>query len=84
MTVLKGESLINDAAALTLFTFAVATVTGAHLFIEGRFLFFMYSAIAGTLVGIVIRHFFVNRRAAGGPTPRSSPCSRCWCRSPPT
>lgn len=60
MTVLKGESLINDAAALTLFTFAVATVTGAHLFIEGRFLFFMYSAIAGTLVGIVLG-FFVNR-----------------------
>jgi CPA1 family monovalent cation:H+ antiporter len=60
MTVLKGESLINDAAALTLFTFAVATVTGAHLFIEGQFLFFIYSAFVGTLVGIVIG-FVVNR-----------------------
>ena len=36
MTVLKGESLINDAAALTFFTFATASVAGTHLFIELR------------------------------------------------
>lgn len=54
MTVLKGESLINDAAALTLFTFAVATVTGTHLFIENRFLFFVYSAVVGIVVGLMI------------------------------
>jgi CPA1 family monovalent cation:H+ antiporter len=54
MTVLKGESLINDAAALTLFTFAVSTVTGTHLFIENRFLFFIYSAVIGIAVGLMI------------------------------
>jgi len=54
MTVLKGESLINDAAALTLFTFAVATVTGTHLFIENRYLFFIYSAVVGVVVGLLI------------------------------
>jgi len=54
MTVLKGESLINDAAALTLFTFATATVTGTHLFIENRFLFFIYSAVVGVVVGLLI------------------------------
>jgi len=54
MTVLKGESLINDAAALTLFTFAAATVTGTHLFIENRYLFFIYSAVVGTVVGLII------------------------------
>jgi len=54
MTVLKGESLINDAAALTLFTFAVATVTGTHLFIENRILFFIYSAVVGVVVGLAI------------------------------
>ena len=54
MTVLKGESLINDAAALTLFTFAVATVTGTHLFIENRILFFIYSAVVGVVVGLMI------------------------------
>jgi CPA1 family monovalent cation:H+ antiporter len=53
MTVLKGESLINDAAALTLFAFATATVTGTHLFIDNRFLFFGYAAIVGILIGIV-------------------------------
>lgn len=54
MTVLKGESLINDAAALTLFTFAAATVTGTHLFIDNRYLFFIYSAVVGVVVGLMI------------------------------
>ena len=38
MTVLKGESLINDAAALTLFTFAAASVTGTQLAIPNLLL----------------------------------------------
>ncbi len=54
MTVLKGESLINDAAALTLFAFATATITGTHLLIENRILFFLYSAVVGILVGVAI------------------------------
>lgn len=54
MTVLKGESLINDAAALTLFTFAVAAVSGTHLFISNIFLYLLYSAFAGVVVGAII------------------------------
>lgn len=54
MTVLKGESLINDAAALTLFAFATATVTGRHLFIDNGFLYFVYAVIVGIVVGVVI------------------------------
>lgn len=54
MTVLKGESLINDAAALTLFTFAVAAVAGTKLFIPNIFLYLLYSAVAGVIVGVVI------------------------------
>jgi CPA1 family monovalent cation:H+ antiporter len=54
MTVLKGESLINDAAALTLFAFAAATVTGRHLFIDNGFLYFIYAVIVGIVIGIVI------------------------------
>ena len=54
MTVLKGESLINDAAALTLFTFAVASVTGTHLAIDNLFLFLGYAAVVGIVVGLVI------------------------------
>ncbi len=54
MTVLKGESLINDAAALTLFAFATATVTGKHLFIENGFLYFVYAVAVGIVIGMLI------------------------------
>lgn len=54
MTVLKGESLINDAAALTLFTFATATLTGRHLFIDNGFLYFIYAVVVGIVIGMVI------------------------------
>ena len=54
MTVLKGESLINDAAALTFFTFATAGVAGTHLFIPNIVLYLLYSAIAGFVVGLVL------------------------------
>lgn len=54
MTVLKGESLINDAAALTFFTFATASVAGTHLFISNVVLYLLYSAIAGFVLGLVV------------------------------
>jgi NhaP-type Na+/H+ or K+/H+ antiporter len=54
MTVLKGESLINDAAALTFFTFATATVAGTHLFIPNIVLYLLYSAIVGFVLGLII------------------------------
>jgi CPA1 family monovalent cation:H+ antiporter len=56
MTVLKGESLINDAAALTLFTVAVAAVAGTHTFIASTPLYFLYAALLGIVVGMVIGH----------------------------
>ena len=56
MTVLKGESLINDAAALTLFTVAVATAAGTHAFISSTPLYFIYAAIVGIVVGMIIGH----------------------------
>jgi len=52
LTLLTGESLVNDAAALTLFTVAVASVTGAHSFIDGPILLFLYGAGVGTAVGV--------------------------------
>jgi CPA1 family monovalent cation:H+ antiporter len=54
MTVLKGESLINDAAALTFFTFATASVAGTHLFIPNLVLYLLYSAIVGFVLGLVL------------------------------
>jgi CPA1 family monovalent cation:H+ antiporter len=54
MTVLKGESLINDAAALTFFTFATASVAGTHLFIPNVVLYLLYSAVVGFVLGLIV------------------------------
>ena len=54
MAILTGESLINDAAALTLFSIAVAQVAGTHTFIDNPLLLFGYSAVLGPLVGAAL------------------------------
>ncbi|ORA39821.1 cation:proton antiporter [Mycobacterium aquaticum] len=66
MAILTGESLINDAAALTLFTIAVAQVAGTHTFIEDPFLLFAFSALVGPLVGALLGYvtLWIRRRLA--------------------
>ncbi len=54
MAILTGESLINDAAALSLFSIAVAQVAGTHTFIENPLLLFGYSAVVGPVVGAAL------------------------------
>jgi len=54
MTVLKGESLINDAAALTLFSLTTAAVTGVHLATDNVVLFFLYRAVVGAGFGVIL------------------------------
>jgi len=54
MAILTGESLINDAAALALFSIAVAQVAGTHVFIGNPLLLFGYSAVLGPLVGVAL------------------------------
>ncbi|MGH6616442.1 cation:proton antiporter [Sphingomonas sp.] len=54
MTILKGESLINDAAALTLFSATAAAATGRHTLIGNGALYFLYTAVAGLIIGIVL------------------------------
>ena len=54
MAILTGESLINDAAALTLFLVAVAQVAGTHTFIDNPALLFAYSAVVGPAVGAAL------------------------------
>ncbi|SEQ13121.1 sodium/proton antiporter, CPA1 family [Devosia sp. YR412] len=69
MTVLKGESLINDAAALTLFTVAVASAAGRHAFIDNTALYFVYSAVVGLLLGLLIGNLAaLARRKLGNPS----------------
>lgn len=52
--ILTGESLVNDAAALTIFSIAVAAVMGEQTFIESPVLLFLYGAVVGSLIGVVI------------------------------
>lgn len=54
MTVLKGESLINDAAALAIFSLAVAAATGAHSFISNGVLYFLFAAGFGAMLGVLL------------------------------
>ncbi|MGI4894991.1 MAG: cation:proton antiporter, partial [Janthinobacterium lividum] len=54
MTTLKGESLVNDAAALTLFSTVTATVAGTPTLIHNPVLFFLFEAVGGILVGAVL------------------------------
>ncbi|NAZ86119.1 Na+/H+ antiporter [Kineococcus indalonis] len=54
LTTLKGESLVNDAAALTLFSTATAAVAGTETVIGDPVLFFLFEAVGGVLVGAVL------------------------------
>lgn len=54
MSILTGESLVNDAAALTFFTLAVAAVTGAPTFISSPQLLFGYEVVVGIIIGLVL------------------------------
>jgi CPA1 family monovalent cation:H+ antiporter len=54
MAILTGESLVNDAAALSLFSIAVAQVAGTSAFIANPVLLFGYSAVLGPLIGAAL------------------------------
>ncbi|WP_368496939.1 Na+/H+ antiporter [Herbiconiux sp. A18JL235] len=54
MSILTGESLVNDAAALTMFSITLAAVVGTHTLFENPVLLFGYSALVGVLVGLVL------------------------------
>lgn len=54
VAILTGESLVNDAAALTLLAVAIAAVTGEHTFIDNPALLFAYEFVAGTGIGVAL------------------------------
>jgi NhaP-type Na+/H+ or K+/H+ antiporter len=63
ISILTGESLVNDAAALTLFAVAVAAVTGDSEFIENPFLLFGWEAVIGLILGVVIGRVVIRVRS---------------------
>lgn len=54
MSILKGESLINDAAALTLISVTVSAVAGTGRIIDSPQLYFLYAAGVGVAIGVVL------------------------------
>lgn len=64
MAVLTGESLVNDAAALTLYKIALAAALGAAGSIGHGFLVFLVAAVLGIGVGLVagVLVGFIRRR----------------------
>ncbi|MCH5643435.1 MULTISPECIES: sodium:proton antiporter [unclassified Gordonia (in: high G+C Gram-positive bacteria)] len=54
MAILTGESLVNDAAALSLFAIAISQIANTHAFIDNPLLLFGYNALLGPVVGVVL------------------------------
>nr|WP_245597114.1 Na+/H+ antiporter [Jiangella gansuensis] len=69
MNILTGESLVNDATALTIFSLAVAAATGSHPFIDNAVLLFLYASVVGVGVGLalgVVVHWIRQRLGESG------------------
>jgi CPA1 family monovalent cation:H+ antiporter len=62
ITIIEGESLMNDASALVLFSFAVAAVGGAELTTGGAALRFLVIAGSEILCGVAIAALLLRLR----------------------
>jgi CPA1 family monovalent cation:H+ antiporter len=60
VTILEGESLVNDASGLVLYKFAVAAVLTGTFSLRDASVEFVGVAIAGILIGIVVGRIFVS------------------------
>jgi len=63
LTMLEGESLVNDAASLTVFRFAIAAILTGQFVLRDAVTDFFVLAFMGVVVGLVIAHilYFVLR-----------------------
>ncbi|MDR6784459.1 Na+/H+ antiporter [Pedobacter africanus] len=63
LTILEGESLVNDAASLTVFRFALAAILTGQFVFQKAVSNFIILAVMGVVVGLVIAHilYFVLR-----------------------
>lgn len=56
LTMLEGESLVNDAASLTVFRFALASILTGQFVFQKAATDFVVLAVMGVFVGLVIAH----------------------------
>ncbi|WJP98244.1 cation:proton antiporter [Macrococcus bovicus] len=62
MTILEGESLLNDAAGILSFNIAVVALT-AHVFtVQGAAIQFVTTSLGGVIIGLIIGIIFVQIR----------------------
>jgi len=54
IAILTGESLVNDATALAIFSVAVASAAGSATFIDQPVLLFGYGVLVGVIVGFAL------------------------------
>ena len=66
VAILTGESLVNDAAALTFFSLAVAAAAGTHTFISNPFWLFVYGCAVGLVVGWLLGVVAITARSVLG------------------
>ncbi|MDR3048167.1 MAG: sodium:proton antiporter [Bacteroidales bacterium] len=59
VTVLEGESLINDASALSAFKFATAAVVGSKFAPSQAISFFLIALVGGFVLGWVLSRLFI-------------------------
>lgn len=58
VTIVEGESIVNDATALVLFTLAVQVVSTGHFSIPSAVVQFIFVSTGGVLVGLVVAVLF--------------------------
>ncbi|KGE12969.1 Na+/H+ antiporter [Sphingobacterium deserti] len=56
VTILEGESLVNDAASLTVFRFALGAIVSGTFVLQEAATDFLILAVMGVIVGLVIGH----------------------------
>jgi NhaP-type Na+/H+ or K+/H+ antiporter len=72
-SILTGESLVNDATALTLFTITVAAVNGEHTNVGLGIVEFLRTAVIGLVIGAVLAVITLwIRKRLGNPTLETS------------
>ena len=59
VTILEGESLVNDASGLVLYKFAVAAVMTGAFSLRDASVEFVVVAVGGIVIGIILGWFFV-------------------------
>lgn len=59
MQILEGESLVNDASALTLYRFAIIAVSTGSFSWGAAFTSFLWIAVGGTAIGLVLGWLYV-------------------------